>query len=134
MFLPLSSAICQKRVPAEFIGRNDKQAIGFRVANVDRAQISASRSLANRNSRAFASRTILTWIRQNVFDFFLVHSVIVNMRKASSLVEEESNFHLIQNRQVRCCGQALRKFASDLSHRRQTHACADQKTARDAIR
>src|SRR6185295_13462254 len=120
--------------PAEFIGRNDKQAIGFRVANVDRAQVSASRSLANRNSRAFASRTILTWIRQNVFDFFLVHSVIVNMRKASSLVEEESNSHLIENRQVRCRGQALRKFASDLSHCRQAHAGADQESASNTLR
>ena len=104
--------MCQKRFPAKLIGRNNKQAIGLRVANVDRSQVSATQSLADRHSRAFASGAVLTGIRQNVFDFFLVHSVIVDMGKARRFVEEKSNFHLVQNRQVRRRGQVLRSGSS----------------------
>jgi hypothetical protein len=75
----------------------------FRVANVDRSQISASRSLADHHARAFSSWAVLTGIRQNVLDFFLVHSVIVDVRKAGSRIEVESKLHQIQDKKERRC-------------------------------
>jgi hypothetical protein len=89
-----ASSICQQRFACQLAGRNDESALGFRVGDVNDAQIPPAPRLTNGDARTISTRSIFARRQQYSFGFILRHAVPTQVREAGIRVTVEPQFHL----------------------------------------
>jgi hypothetical protein len=94
----LPSAKGHFRLAPQFVGRNDENALRVFVGHVNHLQVPSDSSLANLHSGASRGSRFLPRTAENLPDFFLSHTVVMDMGLAGIGIEVESDPHQLCSR------------------------------------
>src|SRR5205807_447048 len=99
-FSPLSPAKSLESFSLDVVGSNNKDTIPRFLRLVDDLQITAIQSLSEFDSRFFPSSKIISAAYQDLADFFLAHSVLIDVGLPKVWVDVKPNFHFILSRGI----------------------------------
>lgn len=88
----LTSPVCFERLSCEFISRDDKNAVWFRVSNINNSKVSSCVGLSNYDTRTVAAGPVFPRLCEHLFDLMFKDIMSMNVKVRRSRINIIANF------------------------------------------